>query len=140
MTEEPEYTSQVITSLCLGHWRQDTPSGQPAKRARPEDFIHIFVNQTEHLVTFLASSVEVGICWGSVCVCTCAPPCVASIPPSHSPLPPQNIPDCSPVVYNTLLEVYLSKDACRSLSGEEREERVMRLLRSSEGGQVRGRG
>lgn len=67
MTEEPEYTSQVITSLCLGHWRQDTPSGQPAKRARPEDFIHIFVNQTEHLVTFLASSVEVGICWGSVC-------------------------------------------------------------------------
>ena len=72
MTEEPEYTSQVITSLCLGHWRQDAlPPGQPAKRARPEDFIHIFVSQTEHLVTFLASSVEVRSCWGSVCVCAC---------------------------------------------------------------------
>ena len=67
MTAEPEYTSQVITSLCLGHWRQDAPPlGQPSKRARPEDFIHIFVNQTEHLVTFLASSVEVGSCWSVV--------------------------------------------------------------------------
>ena len=67
MTAEPEYTSQVITSLCLGHWRQDAPPpGQPSKRARPEDFIHIFVNQTEHLVTFLASSVEVGSCWSAV--------------------------------------------------------------------------
>ena len=42
------------------------------------------------------------------------------------------------MVYNTLLEVYLSKDACKALSEEEREERVMKLLRATEGGQVSG--
>ena len=60
--------------------------------------------------------------------------------PLRLPPPHQNIPDCSPVVYNTLLEVYLSKDACRTLTEEEQVERVMRLLRSSEGGQVSSRG
>ena len=93
MTEEPEYTSQVITSLCLGHWRQEVlPPGQPAKRAKPEDFIHIFVNQTEHLVTFLASSVEVGAFWGTVCVCVCGVCCSSPVLPPSLPSPP--LPSC----------------------------------------------
>jgi acetolactate synthase regulatory subunit len=100
MAAEPELTAALITSLCLGHWKQ---GGGATRHAKPEEFIHIFVNQQGRLVKFLESSLE-------------------------------NIPKCSPAIYNTLLELYLSRDATRhtQLTDKQRERKIMVLLEGPE--------
>jgi tetratricopeptide (TPR) repeat protein len=102
MAAEPELTAALITSLCLGHWKQ---GGGATRHAKPEEFIHIFVNQQGRLVKFLESSLE-------------------------------NIPKCSPAIYNTLLELYLSRDATRhtQLTDKQRERKIMVLLEGPEVG------
>jgi len=58
VNEVPESTTTLLTTLCTGY----TPTGDGAdgadgggtrEKARPEEFIHIYVNQAEHLLKFL---------------------------------------------------------------------------------------
>ena len=55
---------------------------------------------------------------------------------SHSLCHVQNIPKCSPAIYNTLLELYLSRDATRhtQLTDKQRERKIMVLLEGPEVG------
>ena len=60
MAAEPDLTTRVITSLCLGQWRTTEAIDRSAElQAHPDKFIHIFVDHSERLMHFLESSVKV---------------------------------------------------------------------------------
>ena len=52
----------------------------------------------------------------------------------------QTIPRCSAAVYNTLLELYLSKDATKhtKLTDKQRERKIMVLLEAADVGEDSG--
>lgn len=59
VNELPEQTTDLLKKLCTGYPAAEVTSGQlEPQRARPEEFIHIYVNQTEFLLDFLDYMVE----------------------------------------------------------------------------------
>ncbi|KAG8192364.1 hypothetical protein JTE90_029095 [Oedothorax gibbosus] len=57
MTEVPEETTQLLKRLCTDYDPSQLPSEK--KSSNPEEFIHIFVNNSERLLEFLEHMIKV---------------------------------------------------------------------------------
>ena len=103
VNELPEQTTDLLKKLCTSFKSPHVSSGEEEpQRARPEEFIHIYVNQTEFLLDFLEFMVQAQ-------------------------------PGSSNVIYNTLLELYLHRDASdKPGAWQGREAKALELLKNTE--------
>ncbi|XP_065843977.1 vacuolar protein sorting-associated protein 11 homolog [Oscarella lobularis] len=101
VNERPGETTTLLKRLCTGAW-QRFPVDRVLK-AKPEEFIHIYVQKKEKLMEFLEHMIRAE-------------------------------PDSSPLVYNTLLELYLHREKTGKPEApkerERRAERALELLKS----------
>ena len=114
VNEVPEEATELLKTLCTDYIPEgDKPSegqeiqmGRNIKKAKPDEFIHIFVHQKQKLKEFLEHMTK----------------------SRH---------DCSNVIYNTLLELYLH-DASQALSekkfveGADQEKKALDLITNTE--------
>lgn len=69
INKAPEDTTDFLKEFCVSVKNQEgsipvNPTG-PQGRARPQDFLHLFLNKSEYLVTFLEHLIENQTSWST---------------------------------------------------------------------------